>query len=145
MTDALDCFKAYDVRGRIPDQLNEDIARRIGKAYAEVVQPGTVVVGHDIRLTSESIKEVLPNYAASAEIFADCGELVDIKFMGKDVHYGIDRAYVDVDGIVDKLNKLYYDKKYYAKQAKACAAMVANPKYQWDNIAKKMANYLNNI
>ena len=45
MTDALDCFKAYDVRGRIPDQLNEDIARRIGKAYAEVIQPGTVVVG----------------------------------------------------------------------------------------------------
>ena len=59
MTDALDCFKAYDVRGRIPDQLNEDIARRIGKAYAAVIQPGTVVVGHDIRLTSESIKGAL--------------------------------------------------------------------------------------
>ena len=41
MTGALDCFKAYDVRGRIPDQLNEDIARRIGKAYAEVIQPGS--------------------------------------------------------------------------------------------------------
>ena len=61
MTDALDCFKAYDVRGRIPDQLNEDIARRIGKAYAEVIQPGTVVVGHDIRLSSESIKGALIN------------------------------------------------------------------------------------
>ena len=59
MTDVFDCFKAYDVRGRIPDQLNEDIARRIGKAYAEVIQPGTVVVGHDIRLTSESIKGAL--------------------------------------------------------------------------------------
>ncbi len=59
MTGALDCFKAYDVRGRIPDQLNEDIARRIGKAYAEIIQPGTVVVGHDIRLTSESIKGAL--------------------------------------------------------------------------------------
>ena len=34
---SLDCFKAYDVRGRIPDQLNEDIARRIGRAYAEVI------------------------------------------------------------------------------------------------------------
>ena len=56
MTDVFDCFKAYDVRGRIPDQLNEDIARRIGKAYAEIIQPDTVVVGHDIRLTSESIK-----------------------------------------------------------------------------------------
>ena len=45
MTDSLDCFKAYDVRGRIPDQLNEDVARRIGRAYAEVIQPGSVVVG----------------------------------------------------------------------------------------------------
>jgi len=52
----LTCFKAYDVRGRVPDQLNEDIARRIGRAFAEVVKPRQVVVGHDIRLTSESIK-----------------------------------------------------------------------------------------
>ena len=59
MTDSLDCFKAYDVRGRIPDQLNENVARRIGRAYAEVIQPGSVVVGHDIRLTSESIKAAL--------------------------------------------------------------------------------------
>ena len=55
----LTCFKAYDVRGRIPDQLNEDIAYRIGRAFAEVIQPGTVVVGHDIRLTSEQIKGAL--------------------------------------------------------------------------------------
>ncbi len=55
----LSCFKAYDVRGRVPDQLNEDIAYRIGRAYAEVVEPGTVVLGHDIRLTSEQIKTAL--------------------------------------------------------------------------------------
>ena len=59
MTVSLDCFKAYDVRGRIPDQLNEEIAHRIGRAYAQVIQPGNVVVGHDIRLTSESIKGAL--------------------------------------------------------------------------------------
>lgn len=59
MSETITCFKAYDVRGRIPDQLNEDIARRIGRAYAEVINPGTVVVGHDIRLTSESIKAAL--------------------------------------------------------------------------------------
>jgi phosphomannomutase len=53
------CFKAYDVRGRVPDQLNEEIARRIGRAYAEVVKPRQVVVGHDIRLTSEAIKAAL--------------------------------------------------------------------------------------
>ena len=55
----LTCFKAYDVRGRIPDQLNEDIAYRIGRAYAAVIAPGNVVVGHDIRLTSEQIKGAL--------------------------------------------------------------------------------------
>lgn len=55
----LDCFKAYDVRGRVPDQLNEVIARNIGRAFAEVLGPRRVVVGHDIRLTSESIKGAL--------------------------------------------------------------------------------------
>ncbi|MCB1841390.1 MAG: phosphomannomutase [Halioglobus sp.] len=55
----LHCFKAYDVRGRVPDQLNEDIARRIGRAYAEVVKPRKVVVGHDIRLSSPAIKRAL--------------------------------------------------------------------------------------
>lgn len=56
---SLACFKAYDVRGQIPDQLNEDIAYRIGRAYALVVKAKTVVVGHDIRLTSESLCKAL--------------------------------------------------------------------------------------
>ena len=59
MSEPIRCFKSYDVRGRIPDELNEDIAKRIGQGYAEVIQLGTVVVGHDIRLTSESIKAAL--------------------------------------------------------------------------------------
>ena len=44
MSRELSCFKAYDVRGRIPDQLNEDIARRIGRGFARVIKPRTVVV-----------------------------------------------------------------------------------------------------
>jgi phosphomannomutase len=55
----LTCFKAYDVRGRIPDELNPEIARRIGHAYAAVVKPRTVVVGHDIRLSSREICDAL--------------------------------------------------------------------------------------
>ncbi len=54
-TPELTCFKAYDVRGRIPDELNPDIAYRIGRAYAAVVKPRRVIVGHDIRLSSEQI------------------------------------------------------------------------------------------
>ena len=57
--DEITCFKAYDVRGRVPDQLNEDIARRIGCAYAQVIKPKKVVVGHDIRLSSPAIKAAL--------------------------------------------------------------------------------------
>ena len=45
-------FKAYDVRGRIGENLTEDMVRRIGRAFAEVIQPGSVVVGHDSRETS---------------------------------------------------------------------------------------------
>ncbi len=53
------CFKAYDVRGRIPDQLNEEIAYRIGRAYAAFLKPQKVVVGFDIRLSSQKICQAL--------------------------------------------------------------------------------------
>jgi phosphomannomutase len=61
MSDTLSCFKAYDVRGRIPDQLNEDIAYRIGCAYAIFLKPKKVVVGYDIRLTSQQLCQALTN------------------------------------------------------------------------------------
>jgi phosphomannomutase len=53
MGDLLACFKAYDVRGRMPDELNEDIAYSIGRAFAQYLKPQTIVVGYDIRLTSK--------------------------------------------------------------------------------------------
>jgi phosphomannomutase len=55
----LAAFKAYDVRGRIPDEINEDLARAIGKSYAALVKPKQVVVGRDIRLTSGVLAEAL--------------------------------------------------------------------------------------
>jgi len=55
MGDLLACFKAYDVRGRMPDELNEDIAYSIGRAFAEFLKPKTIVVGYDIRLTSKQM------------------------------------------------------------------------------------------
>lgn len=59
MSNELTCFKAYDVRGRVPDQLNTDIAYAIGRAYAAVVAPKKVAVGHDIRLSSPELKQAL--------------------------------------------------------------------------------------
>ena len=55
----LRCFKAYDVRGRIPDELNDMLAYQIGQAYASFVQPKMVAVGRDIRESSAQLRDSL--------------------------------------------------------------------------------------
>jgi phosphomannomutase len=70
----LPCFKAYDVRGRIPDQLNVDLARKIGHAYAAIIGPKHVVIGKDIRESSDALVDAL------IEGLTDCG--VDISHIG---------------------------------------------------------------
>jgi phosphomannomutase len=75
MSRDLSCFKAYDLRGRVPDQLNEALARDIGRAYAAYIQPGTAVVGHDIRLSSKAL------VAALSEGLMDGG--VDVSDIGQ--------------------------------------------------------------
>jgi phosphomannomutase len=85
------CFKAYDVRGRIPDQLNEDIAYRIGRAFAEVIKPQKVVVGHDIRLSSESIKAALSNGLRDSGV-----DVYDIGLCGtEEIYFATDFAGMD--------------------------------------------------
>ncbi len=59
MTKKINCFKAYDARGKVPDDLNEDIAYRIGRAFAEFIKPQQVAVGRDVRLSSDSLFEAL--------------------------------------------------------------------------------------
>jgi phosphomannomutase len=59
MARELSCFKAYDLRGRVPDELNEDLARQIGKAFVAFLKPTNVVVGHDIRLSSPGMVAAL--------------------------------------------------------------------------------------
>jgi phosphomannomutase/phosphomannomutase/phosphoglucomutase len=53
------CFKAYDIRGRVPDELNEDVAYRIGRAFAEFLRPQSTVVGRDIRLSGPALAAAL--------------------------------------------------------------------------------------
>lgn len=53
----LTCFKAYDIRGKLGTELNEDIAYKIGRAYGQIYQPKTIVIGCDIRLSSEGLKQ----------------------------------------------------------------------------------------
>jgi phosphomannomutase len=53
------CFKTYDIRGTVPEQLNEELAWRIGRALCQVLSAQTVVIGHDIRLSSPALSAAL--------------------------------------------------------------------------------------
>jgi len=78
----LRCFKAYDIRGQLGTELNEDIAYRIGRAYAEFLKPQTIVLGGDIRLTSEALK------AALSDGIRDAGaNVIDIGMVGTEEVY----------------------------------------------------------
>ena len=78
----LRCFKAYDIRGQLGTELNEDIAYRIGRAYAEFLKPQTIVLGGDIRLTSEALK------AALSDGISDAGaNVIDIGMVGTEEVY----------------------------------------------------------
>ncbi len=53
----LTCFKAYDIRGKLGTELNEQIAYNIGRAYGQIYHPQRIVIGCDVRLTSEALKQ----------------------------------------------------------------------------------------
>ena len=75
-------FKAYDLRGRIPDELNEDVAYRVGRAYAEFLKPKNVVVGRDIRLSSEELCKALEQGLLDSGV-----DVYDIGLCGTEVVY----------------------------------------------------------
>jgi len=75
-------FKAYDLRGRIPAELNEDVAYRIGRAYAEFVRPKKVIVGRDIRLSSEELAKALEQGLLDSGV-----DVYDIGLCGTEVVY----------------------------------------------------------
>jgi phosphomannomutase len=61
MRDALSCFKAYDIRGRVPRELNLELVRQIGLAFVAEFSPRLLCVGHDMRLSSRDMALVLMN------------------------------------------------------------------------------------
>ncbi len=82
----LDCFKTYDVRGRVDDTLTADIAYRTGRALAEVLSTATVVIGRDVRESS-------PVFLMSlAEGIRDTGaKVIDIGLCGtEEVYFSTD-------------------------------------------------------
>ncbi len=88
----LSCFKAYDLRGRVPDQLNPELAERIGRAYVAITGARKVIVGYDIRLSSPEITEAL-----SAGLMAAGADVYDIGLCGTEQVYFATSHY-DMDG-----------------------------------------------
>jgi len=79
---SLDSFKAYDIRGRIPEEIDESLAYDIGRAYAAFVKPQRVAVGRDIRLSSPALA------AALKRGLRDCGtDVLDIGLWGTEGAY----------------------------------------------------------
>ncbi|OGR01226.1 MAG: phosphomannomutase [Deltaproteobacteria bacterium RIFOXYD12_FULL_55_16] len=82
MPSLLPCFKAYDIRGRVPEELNEALAFNIGQAYSALLAPKKVAIGHDIRLSSPALATAL------AEGFLAAGvEVVDLGLCGTEEIY----------------------------------------------------------
>ncbi len=78
----IDCFNAYDIRGRIPDQLNADIAYRIANATVEYLSAKTVVLGRDIRLSSDELADAITRGITDAG-----ADVLDIGLCGTEVVY----------------------------------------------------------
>lgn len=78
----LACFKAYDIRGRVPDELNPDIAYRLGVAYAERFHPRRVALGRDIRHSSLPLL-----YGLAHGLIARGVEVVDLGLCGTEEIY----------------------------------------------------------
>jgi phosphomannomutase len=78
----LDAFKAYDIRGRIPDEIDESLAYDVARAYVSFVKPRRVAVGYDIRLSSPELA------AAVRRGLTDCGvDALDIGLVGTEGSY----------------------------------------------------------
>ena len=92
MPQVIDCFKAYDIRGQIPNQLNSDVAYRIGNATAEYLKARRIAVCRDIRLSSQELTD------AVCQGVIDAGaEVLDIGLGGTEMVY-FGTAHLEADG-----------------------------------------------
>lgn len=81
-TARLKCFKAYDIRGRLPDELNAELAERIGRATAAHLRPRRMVLGRDIRLSSPALSGALARGLSRAGV-----EVLDLGLCGTEEVY----------------------------------------------------------
>jgi phosphomannomutase len=90
--DKINCFKAYDIRGKVPGELNSELAYNIGKAYSKFIGAKTMIVGHDIRKSSEALSEALTRGLNDSGV-----DVIDIGLCGTEMVYYATSA-LEADG-----------------------------------------------
>jgi phosphomannomutase len=76
------CFKAYDIRGKVPSELNSEIAYAIGRAYADEIGAQKVCIGRDVRLSGPDLAEALTRGLNEAGV-----DTVDLEMVGTEMVY----------------------------------------------------------
>ncbi|WP_120511416.1 phosphomannomutase CpsG [Photobacterium salinisoli] len=101
----LTCFKAYDIRGELGRELNQDIAYRIGRAYGKHFRPQAVAVGGDVRLSTPSLKMAL------AQGLMDAGvDVIDLGMTGtEEVYFAAQSLHVDGIEVTASHNPINYN------------------------------------
>lgn len=89
------CFKAYDIRGKLGEELNEGVAYKIGRAFAKEFKPQVIVVGGDIRQTSESLKQ-----AVAKGLMDEGVNIIDIGMTGTEEVY-FATQHLETDGGIE--------------------------------------------
>jgi phosphomannomutase len=90
--DKLNSFKAYDIRGKVPSELNNDLAYKIGRAFARLIKAKKVVIGYDIRKSSVELSKSLTNGLNDAG-----ADVINIGLCGTEMIY-YSTPHFDADG-----------------------------------------------
>ncbi|MCL4551185.1 MAG: phosphomannomutase [Bacteroidetes bacterium] len=90
--DRIPSFKAYDIRGKVPSELNADLAYKIGRTYATMLKCKSVLIGRDVRKSSPELSESL------AKGLNDAGcDVIDLGLCGTEMIY-FGTPYLNADG-----------------------------------------------
>ena len=91
----ISCFKAYDIRGKVPSELNVELAHKIGLAYSKLIDAKSVVIGHDVRKSSDAISDALTKGLNEAGV-----DVIDIGLCGTEMIYYATPAFNADGGIM---------------------------------------------
>lgn len=88
----INSFKAYDIRGKVPSELNTDLAYKIGRAIASYLNADSIVIGRDVRKSSPELSEAL------AKGITDAGcNVIDLELCGTEMIY-FGTPFLNADG-----------------------------------------------